>query len=233
MEVETEMDIEIRMFEIIEFMESGSTAGYQEDEDVVLQTYSAQAWDDLVDETPATATFLQVSGSTSDGVLTVRLYVTPTFQTFDSFEIDPNTFKFDLVISNFPWTQDNSTLAIASRVETSLEVEIESDDDNDAVDVAVSNPDADVSAVFAWASTVQTSAPDGTISVIATEATSVEEDNLLYFTLDAAVHPETFIWDPSVSVTDGSIASITSAASHFSVAPVLLLGMIGLFNLFF
>jgi hypothetical protein len=155
--LETEVELEIEIQELIEFEESGQNPGFQPTEDTIVSSYieddASSIWNDWnldhscatsvsYTSTSETATstsetvtgtsasgdcYFQVSASTSDGVLGTVAYFTSQYAVVAGVPINSNTCKFDISI-NYPFVSSTSYLAVLIQAVSETEVDIDDDD---------------------------------------------------------------------------------------------------------
>jgi len=217
-QMETEVELEIEIQEIIEFTESGANPGYQPDEDTLVSSYTEidADWNDwVVDQSCSTVQntnfsstadcYYQLSAETTDNVVRTVAYFTSHTAVVGGVSINSNTCKFDLSI-NYPFEGQGTYLAVLIEAISATEVELDDDDDVNPIEGAIiaSNPGSVLQATFDWEKTVDYTDADGssgTANVIRTPHQHVGSN---YYTFDV-LKPTNVYWDPELGVNSASL----------------------------
>jgi hypothetical protein len=123
-EQETETEFEVVYGSIIEYTKgAGSTTGeaYDWENDVVLQTISLNTWN-VMSEVATDGQTSTFSVTSPDDTTTFTFTIN---QAADGQRITANKMKIDFELKNFPWTSDESFVALLSTVETERTVDVE------------------------------------------------------------------------------------------------------------
>ncbi|GAX17315.1 hypothetical protein FisN_10Lh179 [Fistulifera solaris] len=123
-EQETETEFEVVYDSIIEYTKgSGSTTGeaYDWENDVVLQTISLNTWN-VMSEVATDGQTSRFNVSSPDDTTAFTFTIN---QAADGQRITANKMKIDFELNNFPWTSDESFVALLSTVETERTVDVE------------------------------------------------------------------------------------------------------------
>jgi hypothetical protein len=123
-EQETETQFEVVYDSIIEYTKgAGSTTGeaYDWENDVVLQTISLNTWN-VMSEVATDGQTSTFSVTSPDDTTTFTFTIN---QAADGQRITANKMKIDFELKNFPWTSDESFVALLSTVETERTVDVE------------------------------------------------------------------------------------------------------------
>lgn len=184
-EQETETQFEVIYDSIIEYSKgAGSTTAeaYDWENDVVLQTISLDSWD-VMSEVASDGQTSTFSVTSPDGTITFTFTIN---QAATGQHVTANKMKIDFELMNFPWTSDDSFVALLSTVETERKVDVkygkdmESEGEMAPRNVFISFADvADTSSFtpfgeYSWAETAEATTSVGTS--MPSNATTVEED---------------------------------------------------------
>jgi len=133
-----ETEFRVKFTELVEYLESGATPGFQAGEDTLVQTYTDASWGAWTNDAVSdTAGYFQSTVATLDGVLGFTVYATGSPVSMANFNITSNKVKFDVNIANFPFQQTGSYLALVSKLESDdadAEFENHGGDENDDSD---------------------------------------------------------------------------------------------------
>lgn len=233
---EIEMKFKVKFKSIVEYLENGTTTGYQKGEEVFKYKLEDQDFDDITYEmvTVDTVDTHIFSVSTSDGVFTAIIKISGSLALDGETTLTPNSLKIDIVIENFPYTAADSSLALESRLKTKFHKEVESDTDEEAAgftsgESAVSFGE---SGFFSWADTAD--ADGTTIDVVTStiikleddddedeheegdEETETEEKMFFSFVTKGAAK---IYWDPRVGVVSEGTAALLQDIAAGSALP--------------
>ena len=120
--VETSLEFEFEFERLIEYKENGTELGYQEGEEVSEMEIGKQGWKNLVYQTVNQTEV--IIAETSDGVFSMVIRYSASIIKERNFTLTPNSLKIDVIITDFPYTQAGTSLAIESKIETSAQKEI-------------------------------------------------------------------------------------------------------------
>jgi len=235
---ETQLKYRVQFQKIIEFNESGTTPGFDQN-DTVLSTYdlSQVDWQKLNYSTITVngSTVHQAVAKTTDGIFTIKLYVTGGFAKVNGSTVTPNAVKLDIEIHQYPYNGSNSYLSLQTDVstESNFEVHHQTEEEkagfaNNESELAINNTQA--SGFFSW---VDTAMADGTMVNVLnsgllnssveghdnqTDLQSGERKGYLYFTFDAA-NATNIVWDPKVGVvSQGAQANLEAIISSLGTS---------------
>jgi len=209
----TKTEFKFRVMNLIEFVESGTNAGFQEGEDTVVQTFTFNgAWNNFVGPTDlpsnANGRLQTFSANTTDGFFRLESYVTEVLANLNFSaisELKPNQIKmnFDVDFTNY-YQQTGTYLAIQGRIKSGRRISGAEDGTWETEEVSIAGEDG-ASSSFSWVSSAET-AQGQTIDIIPSALTYVETDDedwaeyKIYFTFDTTEHTK-FFWDPIVAVS--------------------------------
>jgi hypothetical protein len=127
--VEPELEISVEFREIIEFIDENGNGLYDNGDDEI-SSYDLRDtfYDDITYYTQTTVdgeTEHIMEAQTSDGIFKVVMHAVGNFAKIESGVLTPSEIKLDLIIQNYPYEEDDSQLALMSKLESELEVEDE------------------------------------------------------------------------------------------------------------
>ena len=181
--VETELELEFKVVfkSLIEFIDLDGNGIYNTDNDTEIHEYKIENFAPI-EYTPIlqpdNSTLHYFNISTVDNVFTAHLFVAGEFMDFNTTILTPTEVKIDIEISNFPYSNDSSQLAVYTKLETDYELE-EDDETEDEEDGYVENESGIVTtstngfmADFTWA---ETALIDGIVMNVST--TPIDTDD--------------------------------------------------------
>ncbi|MCH8908125.1 MAG: hypothetical protein IH840_13635, partial [Candidatus Heimdallarchaeota archaeon] len=212
--LEAEFEFEVEFEQIIEYVDNGTSDGYQVGEEVFIYEIGETDWNDIV-WTVTTIDGAEVNiftATTSDGVFSIILRISGSITDLGNATLTPNSLKMDLKILDFPYTASDSKLAIKAKVET--EAEIEQRDESteetsgfgtDEAEIFIGN--AAAQGFFSWAEYALADGSNVTVITSAlTESDDPDEDleegktsNTMYFSFNGT-NLQDIVWDPKVGV---------------------------------
>ena len=223
-EIETEFNL--RFTSLFEYEESGTTLGYQPDEDTLTSEITEASWTnwELVQDCTSVSADCVFELSASSTYMSTTAYFTSAATTLSGNRtLSANAIKFDLGLMDYPYSGNNTYLAFAAEmyVEVEWDLEEEDNDDEDNNKLVLSSG-ADVGGYFTYVTNVDytTNETTGTANVITTTASSGYE---FYFAFDI-VQPSTIKWDPEMGVQADVLAvNPAPVASHPLLAAACLM----------
>jgi hypothetical protein len=262
-ETETETQYDVRFDRVIEYRKAGvavSRSGsldadmaYEWDLDTIVQELPLDNWQDfsaIVDE----GSLSRFSIASEDNTTTFFF----TIARDDSGNVTANKMKIDFELTDFPWTADDTFVALLCTVESGREVKLEVNDDSGSgtegtpstttsrktKDVKISFADA-VDTInftplgeFEWADTAEvignstntTTTESSTIQVVATSPADETSDAIAFSFVGSVAHRAADIyWDPSVGVAyEAGSSSAAASGTGSSAAAFSLMGVASL-----
>jgi hypothetical protein len=216
---DVETSIDVGFCGIIEFFESGDSAGF-DSKDEVVHKEDTQGFGDFSDVSTSDD-YSKLESTTGDGQFTVTIYISDAGATLDNgMDIKSSEMKFDLKIANHTYTQDGTRLALCMSVSTSNTKGVEKYLKDDVLEgFTCDSSNGEAQSYFTWISAVETNTETGSADIVV----SVDTDNgNVYFTIDTDEQPTEIVWDPIVGVSgqsiSGSAASDGASAIGASVA---------------
>jgi hypothetical protein len=222
--------------EIIEFEDTNANGIYEPSVDTVASTYLINSYKTLVHTTQTikNETVYIFSLETTDGIFNTTMYVSGGFVEVNDILIAPSQFKFDIIISGFNYTANDTLLALKIELDSEFDVEFEEDEktedeadgrasDEQQVEVGYGN----YTAYFSW---LKTATVDGVEQdVLASSVTANLEDSEMYLNYPQGTE---IIHDPKIGIeglitgwgglgTVGIIV-IVSAVSFFAIIGLVL-----------
>jgi hypothetical protein len=213
---EPEIEVSVEFREIIEFVDSNENGIYDSgDEDVSVYDLREADYNEIEYATRTTSdgeTEHILTAQTSDGVFKVVVHAVGSFAVIESGTLSPSEIKIDLIIQNFPYEEDNSQLALFSKLETEEEYEEEHegedhiDDDSDDEHKVILTA-ADAEGYFTWADNADVDGVDTPVS----SSTETEEDGdlKLYFVYErgTAINHDPKLGVPFLALSTGPTGS--------------------------
>ena len=181
--VESELELEFKVVfkSLIEFVDLDGNGIYNSDNDTEIQEYKFEEFNPI-EYTPIlqpdNSTLHYLNISTVDNVFTAHLFVVGEFMDFNSTILTPSEVKIDIEISDFPYLNDSSQLAVYTKLETDYELEVD-DETEDEENGYVENESGLVTSMngfiasFTWA---ETALIDGTVMDVST--TPIDTDDI-------------------------------------------------------
>ncbi len=131
---EFELEFGIKFHKIIEYIDIDDNSIYNSEDDSTIQSYS------LDEFYPVNYSIYKISGDcdlhyfkidTKDGIFTAHIYVTEEFTIVNDSLITPNQIKINIQITNFPYLNNNSQLALYTKLESELDFEEEEETEDE------------------------------------------------------------------------------------------------------
>jgi hypothetical protein len=193
-EFETELEQKVKFLSLIEFVDANNNSLYDKGEEVFVYslkdanftspTYSTGL-------TPNNITEHVISAQSVDGIFRITLHAVGDFANIKGEVVKPTEVKVDLEISNFPFTREDSTLALRTKVESVMEVETEKKVENGEERVTVETKEGFVG-FFSWR---KTALINGVEREVKSTPLEDEEVYLIYEKGSSIVH------DPKIGFT--------------------------------
>jgi hypothetical protein len=220
--VEPELEITLEFREIIEFKDENDNGAFDSgDEEVSVYNLRETDYDDInyfTRNTLDNETEHVLEAQTSDGIFKVVLHVVGNFAEIESGILTPSEIKLDLIIQNYPYEEDDTQLALMSKLEAGVEVEdeeehesehgeigedhLDEEEDEHEEKLVISTPDA--LGFFSWADTAEV---DGVSTPVkTTKETEGEGGVKLYFAYErgTSINHDPKIGVPYLTVTPGA-----------------------------
>ena len=212
--LEAEFEFEVEFEQIIEYVDNGTSNGYQVGEEVFIYEIGETDWNDIV-HTITTVDAAEVNiftATTSDGVFTIILRISGSITDLGNATLTPNSLKMDIAIHDFPYTSTDSKLAIKAKVET--ESESEQRDESTEETSGFGSEEAEIfirnaaaQGFFSWA---EYALADGSNVTVITSALAESDDpdddleegktsNTMFFSFNVT-NSQDIVWDPKVGV---------------------------------
>ncbi|OLS31150.1 MAG: hypothetical protein HeimAB125_16990 [Candidatus Heimdallarchaeota archaeon AB_125] len=233
--LETEIEFEVFLSQIIEYRDLDADGMYNESIDETVQVYQLENFNPIeyTVETVNNETVHSLFVETADEVFSATLYVSGEFADIDGIVITPTQVKIDIGIHNFNYTEDDSVLALKVKLESELEVDYEEDDETDDEIEGRSDDEYEIdvnlgeyAAFFSW---IETAIIDGVEQEV--KATPLEidsEETKLYLNYPRGSE---IIHDPKLGIAD-LLPSTAGTTGLVFIAAVALLTIPGLALLF-
>ena len=124
---ETKLEFEVEFESIIEFVDNDGDGLYDEGENVFVYELEDRGFTPISHTTEIVndVTVHKITTQTTDGVFGVTLYAVGEFATIGGEAVRLTEVKMDIEIHNFPYTRENSKLALECKIESVMETEEE------------------------------------------------------------------------------------------------------------
>ena len=181
--VETELEFEVVLSEIIEYIDDPMDGYYNESIDEVVQVVKLDDWNPIVYtiETIGNDTVHVFSIETNDSVFSATIYITGEFTVVNDILVAPTQLKIDIGIHNFNYTEDDSQLALKVKLESEREVDYEDDEETEDEELGHSDNEHEVeilldeySGFFSWIETAMIDGVEHEVKVTPLEMNSEE-----------------------------------------------------------
>ncbi len=223
---EFELEFDIVFYKLVEYVDANANGIYDpltdsKVQEIALTSFSAPSH---TTETAADGTTIHVlTAKTTDNVFEIQLRVLEQFNVMNGSMVTPGEGKIDIKITNFPYNQGGSDLALYVRLESQSEYEAESitDDESNGYsseEAGVETSETGFAGFFTWAESAMIDgvAKPVKASVLAQDEIEPEE-HMLYLCYPRGTN---IIHDPKIGVE-----GITTPVSILGY--VLLIAVIG------
>ncbi len=158
---EFELEFDIVFYKLVEYVDVNANGIYDPLEDTKVQELALVSFGapTYTTETAADGTTIHVlTAKTTDNVFEIQLRVLEQFNVMNGTVVSPGEGKIDIKITNFPYNQGGSDLALYVRLESQSEYEAEAvtDDESNGYssdEVGVETSETGFSGFFTWAET--------------------------------------------------------------------------------
>ncbi|MHA1513963.1 MAG: LPXTG cell wall anchor domain-containing protein [Candidatus Heimdallarchaeaceae archaeon] len=203
---ETEIEFEVKITEIVEFIDLNADGMYDSSDDDKVQVYKIDDFNpieytvEVIDNETVHVLFVE----TVDEIFSATLYATGEFADINGVVVAPTQVKVDIGIHNFSYIEDDSMLALKVKLESEIEVDFEEDDvtEDEAEDRAVDEAEIDVklgdyTAFFSW---IETAIIDGVVQEIKASPLDIGvEETKVYLNYPRGTE---IIHDPKMGMAD-------------------------------
>ena len=214
---ETELEMELKIEKFVEYVDVADdngtiTEGYDEGTDTVIDSFKPGdmnfVFTPINQENLINATLytLEAISNTDRGQFIVRFYFTTKPVVLDSgVSLMPTETKFDFEIHNYSYQDPASSIAMLSRIESSLELEEEIVDEATGEEIKLKNSQA-LEGYFTWDPTVIVD--NQTLSVIVNEVNERNDDSEIE-TIISFPRGQHIIWDPKIGIQADTAALVS------------------------
>ncbi|MHA2089719.1 MAG: hypothetical protein ACW98K_02570 [Candidatus Kariarchaeaceae archaeon] len=223
---ETKLRYRVKFEGIIEFRENvtgNSTQfdGYQKGEEVSFYEIGKTGWNDLAYSLNSAGMYT-ITAKTSDNVFTLTMFIAESVVHLENNSFTPNSVKIDIGITNFPYSENNTSLAIQTQVKSEAEQSIRSETEDEENDFAEEESEirlksSNAEGYFSWVE--YANADSLQVPVLASSlADSTDDEDLepgesssrIYFSF-AVSDANDIVWDPKIGVTSQGALALLSA----------------------
>ncbi|NPD90145.1 MAG: hypothetical protein HGN29_15650 [Asgard group archaeon] len=217
--VETELEFQVVLSEIIEYIDDPMDGYYNESIDEVVQVVELNDWNPIVYtiETIGNDTVHVFSIETDDSVFSATIYITGEFTVVNEVLVAPTQLKIDVGIHNFNYTEPDSVLALKVKLDSEEEVDYEDDEETEDEEYENATNEhevevtlGDYSGFFSW---IETATIDGVEQEV--KATPIDvgaEENKLYLNYPRG---NEIIHDPKIGIA--GVLQITSPTGFLGI----------------
>lgn len=208
---EPEIEISVEFREIIEFQDNNDNGKYDGGDDEVSTYDLREAGYEEIDYTTRTTTDGEtehiLTAQTTDGVFMVVVHAVGNFATIESGTLSPSEVKIDLIITNYPYEEEDTQLALFSKLESEEEMEEEHGEGGTDNEEKVVITAADAEAYFSWAENADVDGVD--TPVLTTTKTEEDGDMNIYFNYKRG---ETINHDPKLGVPYVTLSTVPTGS---------------------
>ena len=204
--LETEIEFEVKITEIVEFVDSNANGIYDGSDDDKIQVLKLDNFKniDYKVETIDNETVHVLFVETVDEVFSATLYATGEFADINGVVVAPTQVKVDIGIHNFNYTEDDSQLALKVKLESEREVDYEDDEETEDEEIGYADDEHGVavlldeySGFFSWIETAMVDGVEQEVKVTPLEMNS--EENKMYLNYPRGTE---IIHDPKVGLSN-------------------------------
>ncbi|MHA2254939.1 MAG: hypothetical protein ACXAAM_02600, partial [Candidatus Heimdallarchaeaceae archaeon] len=204
--LETEIEFEVKLTEIVEFIDTNANGIYDGSDDDKIQVLKLDSFKpiDYTVETIDNETVHVLFVETIDEVLSATLYASGEFADINGVIVAPTQVKIDIGIHNFNYTEDDSQLALKVKLESEREVDYEDDDETEDEDLGHADSEHGIavlldeySGFFSWIETAMVDGVEQEVKVTPLEMNA--EENKMYLNYPRGTE---IIHDPKVGLSN-------------------------------
>lgn len=233
--IETELEFKVEFYKLIEFIDNDANGIFNSSADEIKQVYNIDTFDpiDYTTEPIGVDTNSHIfEVFTSDGIFGIKIFIVEEFAKVDNNTIvAPTEIKFDIVIRNFEYLDNDSYLALSTKLESSTEYEYEDDTEDEEEsrahnEASVETSMNDYSGFFSWLETASVDGVDMPVknSPIHDDDDLEEDEQKMYLNYP---HGDEIIHDPKIGVKGVLIGTEVTNIPGFSIISLFLaLGVI-------
>ena len=201
---ETEIEFEITLSKIIEFIDENDNGTYEPLIDTVASEYEINSYNPIEysAEVINNNTIHIFSVETSDGIFSSTMYVSEEFAIINDTLITPTELKFDIIINNYTFTEVDSYLALKIEIESELEIDYEEDEETEDEKDGRTSDEQEIeidygnyTGFFSWLKTA--TIDDIEYAINATQIETVSEKGIMYLSYP---HGNEIYHDPKVGI---------------------------------
>jgi hypothetical protein len=182
---------------LIEFVDMDGNGIYNSDNDTEIQEYKLDDFNPIEytpEIQPDNSTFHYLNISTVDYVFIAHLFIAEEFMDLSTTILSPAKIKIDIEISNFPYLDDASQLALYTKLEAKYELE-ENDVTEDEENGYVENESGIVTSMngymadFTWAETALIDGTEMSVSTTPIDTDDIDpDDDKIYIIYPRGTH---------------------------------------------
>lgn len=222
-EAETKLQFRVGFDSIVEFVDADNDGLYDNGEEVSVYKLDGKQFTPIfytTQDTPNNVTEHVITTQTIDGIFKVTLHVVGDFANIAGEMVKPTEVKIDLEINNFPYTNENSKLALKCKVESEMKIEEEKETEygEEKIEVRYGN----YQGFFSWRRTAYVDGIEREVKSTTLVEDPEEGGRKLYLIYE---HGDSIVHDPKIGITGRITAPISPtfywAAVIFVVIAIL------------
>ncbi|KXB04061.1 hypothetical protein AKJ48_03430, partial [candidate division MSBL1 archaeon SCGC-AAA261O19] len=201
---EVELEYEVEFDAIIEFADNNGNGLYDEGEEIYEYDLEDASFDPIqnTSENVSGVTVYTITMQTSDGVFKAIVHTSGKPITVNGENVTPNEVKIDIEITNFPYQENNSKLALKTELDSELEVEEEKREIEETDEEEVQVTSGNYGGFFSWKKTALVDGVSKPVKSTNISDDPEEGDRELYLIYE---HGNKIVHDPKIGVR-GAIA---------------------------
>ncbi|KXB03536.1 hypothetical protein AKJ45_01345 [candidate division MSBL1 archaeon SCGC-AAA261F19] len=215
--IEREMELEfaVEFDSIIEFIDNDGDGLYDKGEEASVYDLDDAEFASIDYTTDVIDNVLKhiISAQTTDGIFKVTLHVAGRTLVVENNLVRPNEVKIDIIISGYNYTNENSKIALRTKIESTMETEEEKseEDDEERVEVVSEN----YQGFFSWKKTALVDGMSKEVKSTAVSEDPEEGEKEFYLIYE---HGDSIVHDPKIGV----LGAVGMAAGVAAVMPWLI-----------
>lgn len=203
-EREIELEFKVKFDSIVEFVDNNGDGLYDEGEEISVYELDGAEFMliDYVTNTIDNLTMHTISTQTTDGVFKATLHVAGRAMSVGGELVKPNEVKIDIEITNFPYQENDSKLALKTELESTMETEEEKREIEGTNEEEVQVTSGNYGGFFSWKKTALVDGVSREVKSTAVSEDPEEGEKEFYLIYE---HGDKIVHDPKIGVR-GAIA---------------------------
>ena len=199
---EVDLEFKVSFFEIVEYVDQNGNGAYEPNEDNIISIYKLENFAPIsyTNSTGENGTIHVLEIETIDKVFLARIYAVGDFADINGQTIHPAQIKIDIEINNFAYNNEESALALLTKIESTEEMVSIDETEDEKQGRAKKEKGIQVNAeeytgFFTWDEYVIVDGEEMTVS--ATELTQEENEQKLYLNYPRGIE---IVHDPKIGI---------------------------------